>query len=161
MDFKPITDDFWEPCIVSGAQRTVVGEKQANTYLRKVGGGTCFCSGTQSSKRFRFVNIDHESIEILELLMHVACHIVITFDAHLVPINIPLLLGLHVLRKLRLLANFYYSTLSTRDDWRMQLVYKFEHMYAKWPPAIYYTEAELESIHRHFFTYLRQNFWDI
>lgn len=35
--FSPTTDDFWGACIDSGAQRTVIGRKQADAYLRQMG----------------------------------------------------------------------------------------------------------------------------
>lgn len=115
---------FWTASLESSAQQTVVAEKRTNTDLRKVGGGSRPCpEEARSSKRFLVSNMDHKRIGVLELRMPVAEHVVITFDAHIAPIYISLLLGLDVLRKLYLLINFDDGTIaSTRDDWRKQLV---------------------------------------
>lgn len=66
-----------------------------------------FALGKQKARRDFFLgNIYYECIKILGLRMPVTDDVVITFDAHIVPIDIPLLLGLEFLRKLRLLVNF-------------------------------------------------------
>lgn len=57
--------------------------------------------------------------------MPVADTIVTTFEANVIPIDIPLLLGVDVLKKLRLIVNFYDKILvNVHEDWQLKLVYR-------------------------------------
>lgn len=61
-------------------------------------------------KLFRFGATDHKEVGIIPLHMPVSDDIVITFDAYVVPIDIPLLLGLDVLHHVKLILDFSDST---------------------------------------------------
>lgn len=87
------------------------------------------------NKLSRFGRVDHKSIENLQLRLPLADTIEIIFEAFFILIGIPLLLGLDVLKKLRLIVNFDNGTLvSVYEDWRMKIVHKVEHLYVEWPP---------------------------
>lgn len=78
--------------------------------------------------------------------------IIIKINTYVVTIDIPLLLGLEVLRELNLFINFGDGVMmSSLDDWRMNLTFKMGHLYAEWPPSVYYTETELRRIHHYFY----------
>lgn len=84
--------------------------------------------------------------------MSVSNAFVFHFEAYVVLINVPLLLGLGTLQKIKLLVNFENSTLLRPcKNWRVDLANKMGHMYDEWPPTIYYTETELQKIHRYFY----------
>lgn len=151
--FAPTSDDFWGACIDSGAQRTVIGRKQADAYIRQTGDKNAFTRDNKNYlAQFRFGNSNHKCHGILKICMPVADDIAINFNAFVVPIDVPLLLGLDVLQKLEVIIKFGDGTLhSEKDDWSLKLEHKMGHLYVEWPPSIYYTEAELRRIHRHFF----------
>lgn len=84
--------------------------------------------------------------------MPLADDVLVTFKAHVVLLVVPLLLGLYMLRQLKLIVDFEdRSLISLKDDWSVQLVHKLGHLYVEWPPSLYYREAELRRIHRHFY----------
>lgn len=64
--------------------------------------------------------------------MSVADNIVITFDAFIVFIEVLLLLGVDVLRKLKLLIDFDGGSLASKiEDWRVRLILKLGNLYVK------------------------------
>lgn len=152
-EWTPYSTSFLGACIDSGAQKTVIGINQANAYLNQTSNTkNLLQQNHKGQKIFRFGNRDHKCIGMLNIRMPVGEDIVVTFQSHVVSIDVPLLLGLDVLQKLKLLINFEDGTLhSPRDHWRVQLVQKFGHLYVEWPMEIYYTEQELRRIHRHFY----------
>lgn len=151
--FAPTTDTFWGACVDSGAQRTVIGRKQADAYISQIGDAT---SGIKKdvdlATRFRFGDTNHNCDGILHVKMPVADDVVVHFDAFIVPIDVPLLLGLDVLKRLDIIIKFSNGTLqSENDDWVLNLKHKMGHLYVEWPPTVFYTEQELRRIHRHFY----------
>lgn len=151
--FAPTSGSFWGACIDSGAQRTVIGRKQADAYIKQIGDVNSESIDTISkSTRFRFGNTNHACDGVLHINMPVADDVVVQFDAFIVPIDVPLLLGLDVLTKLDIVIKFSSATIeSERDDWVLKLIQKMGHLYVEWSPTVYYSEQELRRIHRHFF----------
>lgn len=137
--------EFWGARIDSGAQQTVKGVKQAPAYLRQTNDNSKIKKENQTPKKhFRFGNKAHVSIGIIEVRMPVADDVVLTFTAQVVPIDVPVLVGLNIMKKLKLLINFDDGTIqSPRNSWRIQMTYKRGHMYVEWPRDFYYTEQEL------------------
>lgn len=153
VQFEPTSEEFWGACIDSGAQRTVIGRKQARAYIRQVGDKKSMIRHhSNKAARFRFGDTNHQCDGVLLIHMPVADDLVVQFEAYVVPIDVPLLLGLDVLRKLDIVIRFGNGTLLNEEDgWILQLKQKMGHLYAEWPPAIYYTEQQLRTIHRHFY----------
>lgn len=101
-------------------------------------------------KHFRFGNIDHRCDGVLHVCLPIADDLVVMYDAYVVPTDVTLLFGIDGLWKL--LINFRDGTLpSEHDDWSMKMSYGMGNLYAEWPPEAYYTELELQRIHRHWF----------
>lgn len=101
---------------------------------------------------FRFGNGNFRCIGKLTLRMPDSTCMVVVFEAHVVPINVPLLLELDVLQKLKLFINFDDETLCGPGEiWSVKLVQKFGNMYIEWPPAVYHNEPELRRIHQPFY----------
>lgn len=111
----------------------MIGHYKADVYLRQLDNHTnALDDKCDVFKRFSFENVDHKCLGVLSIGLPVADGTIITFKAHIVPKDIPLLLALDVLKKLRLLVNFEDGTLIIRcDDWKMNLVYKMGHVYAE------------------------------
>lgn len=83
--------------------------------------------------------------------MPVVNDIVNKFDGFIVLIDVPLLIGLDVLRKSRLLIDYADESIaSKRRDWGIKLTFELVHLYVEWLPSVYYTENKLWKIHRHF-----------
>lgn len=96
--FTPTTDEFWGACIDSGAQRTVVGQKHADAYLSQTTDDKAISQFSETNpKLFRFGDNSHKCNGVLHVRMPVADDIVVKFDDFIVPIDIPVLLGLNVL----------------------------------------------------------------
>lgn len=126
INLTPTTDEFWGACIDSGAHCTVIGLKKANSYKEIVRKNFILKhKSTDNSKRCRFGNTEHICLGMLKLRLPVSSYIVITFDEHIAPINIPLLFRVDVLRQLRIIINIDHGSLIIIEDkWRMPLVYK-------------------------------------
>lgn len=73
--------------------------------------------------------------------MPVGEDVVVAFPLYVVSIDVPLLLGLDVLQKLKILVNFKDGTIySPCDHGRVELAQKLGHTYVEWPMEIYHTE---------------------
>lgn len=153
VDFEVTGNAFNGACIDSGAQKSVIGNVQAQAYIAELGDKNSYnITHHSKNKTFRFGDNQHECVGTLNIRMPVSDDVVIQFDAYIVPIDVPLLLGLDVLRKLKLIVSFENGSIqSPKGDWSINLVQKFGHLYIEWPPSVYYTEAELRRIHRHFY----------
>lgn len=151
--FEPTTNEFWAACIDSDAQCTMIGQKQLEAYVHQVGTDADVRRNQHcTQKRFRFGEVNHYCLGIPTLRMPVANDIVVTFEAYIVLLDIILFLGLDFLRQLKLIVNFDDGSLiSLKDSRSMQLVHKLGHLCVKWPPSVYYMEAELRCIQRHFY----------
>lgn len=100
---------------------------------------------------FRFGNNEQKCDGILNILMPLNDNIVIKFDAFIVSIDMPLFMGLDVLKKLRLLIDFDDGSFAgKRENWRVRLIFTLGYLYIKWRPSVYYTKIELRKIHIHF-----------
>lgn len=81
--------------------------------------------------------------------MSIAEDIDVTFDAFIVPIDVPLLIGPDMLRNLRLRISFGDGTLLNDDrGWKIKLALKLGHLYVEWLQAVDYTASKLRRIHR-------------
>lgn len=73
----------------------------------------------------------------------------IRFTVHVVPIDVRLLVGLDLFKKVKLLINFEEESLQIpRDHWR---IHNMGHMYIGCPLDYYYIEREVRRIHRNFY----------
>lgn len=98
---------------------------------------------------FRVGSSSHCCLGILDLHMSVEDDVKVSFQTYIVAIDVPRLLGLDVLHRLKLLVNFDNDTLlSPRDDWSIKLVSKVGHIYVEWPLEIFYTDSKIRRIHR-------------
>lgn len=149
--FERDVNNFWGACLDSGAQRTVIGEPQAKAYC-KLTGIRHGVERKNKSTKFRFGNVDHKGLGEMDVRLPLGGDHFISITAHVVPLDIPLLLGLDVMQELKLVIDLSENTLySPVNGKEVPLVSKRGHIYLEWPPSIFYTEAELRKIHRHFY----------
>lgn len=70
--------------------------------------------------------------------------------ASVVDVDVPLLLGLDLFEKLRIVLDFGKFTMSsTSANWSVPLTMKIGHADLVWQDSIFYTETELRKIHCH------------
>ena len=144
---------FLGALVDTGAQRSVMGRKQALAYLR-----TCTLQPLISNSRtkFRFGSMIVNAIASIELNIETP-GIVISTKVDVVECDVPLLLGLELLDKYGLQALTVFNVLeSVPERWHAPLLRKGGHVYYQWmitetaPFQIAYTANELMRIHRHF-----------
>lgn len=149
--FEREINNFWGVCLDFGAQRTVIGEPQAKNYCKLTGiryGDERKNKGT----KFRFGNVNQKGLSEMDVRILLGGDHFISITAHVLPFDVPLLLGLVVMQELKLVIDFSEITLySPVNNKEVPLVSKRGHLYLEWPPSIFYTESELRKVHRHFY----------
>ena len=84
-------------------------------------------------------------------------------DMDVINLDVPLLLGLRELRSHRLLVNYLDNTLQSKNlGWTSKLEDKYGHLY--WDllaTESFYSKAEIERLHRHFFHPSAKNLHDL
>lgn len=97
-----------------------------------------------ANKCFRLGDPDDEGLGIHDFHMPVADDITIKFKACVFAINVQFLLGLHVLRQIKLIHEFSEETpLSKYEYWHTKPIHKRGHKNAKWLLSVDYTEAKV------------------
>lgn len=131
VNFEPTTSNFLNACLDSGAQCTITGRRHLKVYVQQVGEDKSSSRNVWGiAKRFKFGNMKHPCQGILHLRMPIADNKVVIFDASVVPSDVSLLIGLDVLRSLKLSFNFSAGTLINNiNDWKVKFVFKLGHLY--------------------------------
>lgn len=126
-------------CVDSGAQSTVIGEKQAHAYCALV--GTSWNAVSRGNgKLFRFGKNDHVRLGTLCVRLPVREDVVVPIKDSVVPIDVPLLIRLDVLHGLKLIIEFDNEEMyDPRNDWSITVTFKLGHLYLEWPPSVCYT----------------------
>lgn len=145
-------DPIFGGCVLIPEHNEPISQKKTNAYLRQVSTDSELGKeGKHFPKHFRFKIPNHRCLGKFNLRMPVGEEVVMIFDAYVVPIDVPLLLGIDVLQKVKLLIIFEDGTLlSPCKNGSGNLVSKIWHVYVEWPAKVYYTDTELCRIHRQF-----------
>lgn len=102
--------------------------------------------------KYKFGDQTYDSLGKLVIRMPVTDTYFVCIKAQIVHVDVPLLLGLDVLRRLKVILDFDKFTMtSTKGHWSVQLKRKLRHAYVEWADNILYTETELRKMHRHFY----------
>lgn len=103
------------PCVDSGAQKTIIGIPQAQTYcslfnmeLGKVVKGTKLA--------FKFGDSTHKEIGNIPVSIPVYNRFFLSFTADVVDVDVPLLLGLDLLTQARLILDFDEDAVHSKAD---------------------------------------------
>lgn len=121
---------FREACCDSGAPRSVVGIRPAKEY--------CKAAGIRYRTRalrtsFLFGDTLQQSLGKIVVRLPTRDGAFFTFKAYVVEANVPLLLGLEVLDRERLVADNVENVLhNRRSGWKLPIVSKDQHMYVTW-----------------------------
>ena len=142
---------FQGACGDNGSQGTVIGVKQAKAYCKMTGKRYVL---QRSKTRYKFGDGCRNSFGALEIRLTIPHGGYLPIIADVVDADIPLLLGLDLLRQERLLLNYITNELESWSyGWWLPLVNKFGHVFVEWrkPSRVLYTKAELQRLHLRFF----------
>jgi len=141
---------FQGVCLDIGAQRSVVGRKQAMAYCRKLGKKF---HPKQSKFAFRFGNEVFASLGTIPVRIPTPDGSFLGLDMDVVEANIPMLVGLDVLDREKLVAdNVQNKLVAKHRGWSLPITRKLGHMYVEWDfSSALYTKSELQKFHRHFY----------
>ncbi len=137
-------------CLDTGAQKSVVGKKQAAAYaaLMKVRLET-----KASNFAFKFGDGCYKSLGTIPVRIPKPNNGYIEVRIDIVDADIPMIIGLDILDKETLLAdNTENLLIHKKEGWKMPLSRKAGHLYLEWNYAeVLYTRSELQKMHLHFF----------
>ena len=151
---------FHGVCIDTGAQASVVGEKQAKAYCREVG---ITFKTSPSRSEFKFGDGTFKSKGKIKVRIPTPDGSFIEIDIDVVEADVPMLLGIDVMDRERIVANNVTNYAVQEDGrWKMPLIRKFGHMYLVWKPnEILFTRPELVKLHRHFRHPTEGKLWEL
>ena len=74
------------------------------------------------------------------------------YPSDIVPIDVPILFGLDLMKKYRVTVDEVENTIEQKDrGWKASLKFKKGHLYREWPRSVVlFTRSELEKLHRRF-----------
>ncbi len=140
---------FHGACVDNGAQKSVIGERQAKAYCKipefkfKL---------EPSSTFFRFGDGSYPSLGSMEIRIPIPNGSFLKIQSDVVSACIPFLLGLDVLDRESIVANNVTNELqSPLSGWSIPLKRKFGHLYlCLGTKEVLFTKTELVKLHRHF-----------
>lgn len=141
-------DEFQGGALDTGAQRSVVGMKQAKAYCDQVG---IDFNPVRSQTLFRFGKGRSRSLGKIPFVISTPQNI-LTIWVDVVPQNIPMLIGLAVLDRYSFQILSVYNELEcVREKWRVSVERKHGLIYWDWPDTAetFFTRPQLERLHRH------------
>ena len=137
-------------CIDTGAQRSVVGLKQAHAY--------CQLSGVPFKKRpsmtaFRFGDGTFQSLGSIPVRIPTPDGKFISIEMDVVQADVPMLIGLEVLDRERLIPDNVANKLrSLEDGWSLPITRKYGHLYVEWDfPKIWFSKEQIRKLHLQFY----------
>lgn len=149
-DLKPPAAQFSGACVETGATSSVVGLSQAQAYYKESGRPFQLIP---SKRRFRFDNGSQKSLGTIELRLPTPIGSFIRRPVDVVSADIPLLLGLDLMRDHGFIIDLPAMEIHQRTEgWSIELAFKVGHLFVEWDWAtVLYTRAELEKMNLHFF----------
>lgn len=83
-------------------------------------------------------------------------------QAHVVNLDVPLLFGLYIMTKFKIILDFDEDIGKSKSDgWTLQMIKKLEHAYVELKPSIFFTETDLRRIHIHLYCPQKANFFAV
>lgn len=141
---------FEGACIDSGAEQSVIGVNQARAYETATGR-----KKTKAAEPlvFKFGDGEIPSQGMLDLRIPIPNGSHVSIMTHVVHADIPMLIGIEILHKEKMILNFDSKTVTnSRYDWQLPMTLKYGHVFLVWNKKyVCYTHAELNRLHLHFF----------
>ena len=150
---KRLRQSFQGACIDTGAQRSVIGYRQLQSYCRE---NKKHIKIRPSKTVFKFGDGSYQSSGKMKIKIPTPKGKYMFVDFDIVNADVPMLIGLDVLDNEKMYANNVTNELvNVKNDWVMNLTRKFGHLFLQWyNPSkrlgTYFTKAELTKLHRHF-----------
>lgn len=138
-------------CLDTGAQRTRIGREQARAYAKYLGHKQLKL--IPSRAKFKFGTDGQQSLGKIPIRVPVEDGSLMMIMAEVVPIDVPFLLGLDILDKLKLVVDNVDMVLDCRvNNQRLPIVRKHGHLYIEWGAAdrIFFIREQLTKLHRGF-----------
>lgn len=136
--------EVWQGAFLdTGAQKTVIGERQARAYCKFVG---CKFKLQSSRTVFRFGVDRQKSRGRLAVRVPVPDGSMMLLNVDVVGVDVLLLFGLDILDKFKLNVNTVDNPMDSKlAGWSIPLVRKLGHIYLQWQKEdkVLYTESEL------------------
>jgi len=140
--------EFEGACLDTGASRSVVGREQAESYARLSGERLVLAPPAMTT--FLFGGEEHASMGTLPMHVPLSQAYYLPLSIDVIPLNVPLLIGLYVLDRYGLYVNNVEDRLrSDGRDVDVPLVRKYGHIHLAWGAADHGTTTELARVHRH------------
>lgn len=143
-------NQFHGACLDTGAQRSVIGMKQAQHYCKRH--SLTFNYVTESTTQFRFGDGSFASKGKIRVRIPTPDCSYIQIDVDTVDADVPLLIGLDILDAHLLVVNNVTNKLeSHRYNWSLPITRKLGHLYLCWGDnEVLFTRQEIVKLHRHF-----------
>ena len=142
---------FLGACIDTGAQKAVIGKKQALAYFRLIGEEFRRRKHGHGLK-FKFGNRCHIGLGRVEIRIPINGTYVLCPNIEVVDVDVPLLLGLDFLDEYKMIVDAANDLLESKiRAWSFLLTRKLGHIYLEWDYGTFYTSEELLKLHKHFF----------
>jgi hypothetical protein len=137
-------------CIDTGAQRSVVGLKQAKAY--------CDLSGISfrtepSMTAFRFGDGTFKSLGLIPVRIPTPDGKFINIEMDVVKADVPMLIGLEVLDRESLIPDNVENKLRSKENgWNLPITRKHGHLYLEWDfPEILFSKEQIQKLHLQFY----------
>lgn len=143
------TNVFLGACLDTGAERTVIGRRQAAAYAHFAGKELHLAEPKNAA--FRFGGSDYPSLGVLSIRVPLAGDLFLPMDVDVVDVSVPFLFGLDALD-----ANEMYVNTVTNElvcvayKLSVPVTRKYGHVFLEWSRDTLYTMVEAERLHRHF-----------
>ena len=142
-------ESFQGDCIDIGAQLSFFGLSQAKAYFNYVR-NRFEMKKPQFKKSFTFGGYKEKRIGRIDVLIPISSGDYLASEADVVNVNIPLLMGLDILDRCKLVIDVCKNELLCPERGRsLPLTRNLGHIYIEWGTEVLYTTGELQRIHRH------------
>ncbi|OSX74487.1 hypothetical protein BU14_0287s0006 [Porphyra umbilicalis] len=145
----PDTKEFQGAFLDTGAERTVIGHRQAAAYARFA--GIKMRLDKTSRAVFRFGGPGYPSLGTLHVKVPYANNLFLPMEVDVVALNVPILLGLDTMDANQMfLDDMSNKLVFVAYTVSIQVVRKYGHAYIEWVKDALYTMAEVDKLHRQF-----------
>lgn len=141
--------EFIGACLDTGAQRSMCGLNQAIAYDTLHPG---WLSEHETAIKFKFGEQVAKSIGKIQIKFRIDQHNHLDLMIDVVHVDIPLIIGLDILRSRKLLVNYVHNTLIyCNEKVNRPITFKYGHVFVEWDQSeILFTSEELTRFHLHF-----------
>lgn len=128
IDFTIGTNQVFEgACVDFGAQKVCIGVKQAQKYCTMMGEPW---KVNGSNLVFKFGDKSHEELGTMQIKIPLSSYKFVEQNVHVINADVPFLLGLDVMKKLKMIVDFDSDTASSKlDSWTLPMTQKLGYAY--------------------------------